>query len=469
MTSPQNSGSKLYLYSITAVAILGGLLFGYDTAVISGAEQALQQFFQGSTDFEYTTFLHGITSSSALIGCVIGGALSGFFAGRLGRRNSLILAAGLFFVSALGSYNPEFLFFNYGEPSQSLLVAFNCYRVIGGIGVGLASAVCPMYIAELAPSRIRGTLVSCNQFAIIFGMLVVYFVNYWIKGSIGGDEQMIALGWRKMFLSEAFPAGIFGLLLLLVPKTPRFLMMTGQESKALKVLRRINGDKEAAVILNDIRSTTTQKREKLFTYGVAVVVIGILLSIFQQAIGINVVLYYAPRIFGNMGFSGDAAMMQTVIMGVINIVFTVVAIVTVDKWGRKPLLIVGSVGMMLGMILLGTLSFMDSIGMMALVAIIVYTASFMMSWGPICWVLISEIFPNTIRGQAVAIAVAAQWLANYAVSSTFVPLAEGWSTGGTYLIYATFCLLSILFVWKYVPETKGKSLEDMSRLWKGRK
>ncbi len=471
-------GSKLYLFGVTMVAILGGLLFGYDTAVISGAEGALQQFFGQAKDFVYSDALHGMTSSSALIGCVIGGAISGVLANRFGRRNSLMIASILFFMSALGSFNPEFLFFDYGQPTASLLVAFNIYRVVGGIGVGLASAVCPMYIAELAPASIRGTLVSCNQFAIIFGMLVVYFVNYLIKGALPNPEIMFAdtqitqsmvdMGWRRMFLSEAIPAGLFGLLLIAVPKTPRYLMMIGQESKALQVLTRINGTKAADGILEDIRETTKEKVQPLLTFGVGVVVIGVLLSIFQQAVGINVVLYYAPRIFERMGASGDAAMVQTVVMGVVNILFTAVAIFTVDRWGRKPLLIVGSFGMMIGMIALASLSFMDQIGVAALISIVLYTASFMMSWGPICWVLISEIFPNTIRGKAVAIAVAAQWIANYTVSSTFISLSA-WSIGGTYLIYAAFSLASIFFVWKFVPETKGKTLEDMTRLWKERK
>ncbi len=463
--SNQQNGSRLYLIGITMVAILGGLLFGYDTAVISGAEQALQQFFSRATDFEYTASLHGMTASSALAGCIIGGAISGILAGRFGRRNSLIIAAVLFFVSALGSFNPEFLFFSYGEPTANLLVAFNIYRVIGGIGVGVASAICPMYIAELAPAKIRGTLVSCNQFAIIFGMLVVYFVNYMIKNSIDGAEAMVSIGWRRMFLSEAIPAGMFGMLLMLVPKTPRYLAMIGRNSEALAVLTRINGEREAKSILDDILVTTREKSEPLFAYGIAVIVIGILLSVFQQAIGINAVLYFAPRIFENMGATGDVAMVQTVAMGIVNIIFTVVAIVTVDRWGRKPLLIVGSIGMMIGMLGLGWLSFTNNLGVMALIAIVIYTASFMMSWGPICWVLIAEIFPNSIRGKAVAIAVAAQWLANYAVSSTFIPLSE-WSIGGTYIIYAASCLLSVIFVWRWVPETKGKSLEDMTRLWR---
>ncbi len=462
------SGSTLYLVGITMVAVLGGLLFGYDTAVISGAEQALQQFFERAKDFTYTPTMHGMTASSALIGCIIGGAISGILANRFGRRNSLMIAALLFFLSAMGSFHPEFLFFEYGEPTANLLVTFNIYRVIGGIGVGLASAVCPMYIAELAPANIRGTLVSCNQFAIIFGMLVVYFVNYAIKNSLDGAEAMVAIGWRRMFLSEAVPAGVFGLLLLLVPKTPRYLAMMGREKDAMVVLTRINGKSRAAQILEDIKITTREKSEPLFAYGVVVVLVGILLSILQQAIGINVVLYYAPRIFEGLGASGDSAMLQTVVMGIVNILFTVVAILTVDKWGRKPLLIVGSVGMMVGMVALGVLSFIDQIGIAALIFIVIYTASFMMSWGPICWVMISEIFPNTIRGKAIAVAVAAQWLANYTISSTYIPLTQ-WSVGGTYLIYALFCLLSIIFVWKMVPETKGKSLEDMSRLWKERR
>ena len=353
MINTTNEGSKLYLYSITSVAILGGLLFGYDTAVISGAEKGLEAFFLSASDFQYNKVMHGITSSSALTGCVLGGAFSGIFASRLGRRNSLRLAAVLFFLSALGSYYPEFLFFEYGKPNMDLLVTFNLYRVLGGIGVGLASAVCPMYIAEIAPSNIRGTLVSCNQFAIIFGMLVVYFVNYLIMGdhqnpiilkdaagvlSVSSESDMWTVfeGWRFMFGSEAFPAAFFGLLLFFVPKTPRYLVLVQQDEKAYSILEKINGKTKAQEILNDIKATAHEKTEKLFTYGVAVIVIGILLSVFQQAIGINAVLYYAPRIFENAGAEGGG-MMQTVIMGVVNIIFTLVAIFTVDRFGRKPL------------------------------------------------------------------------------------------------------------------------------------
>ncbi len=479
-----DQGSKLYLYSITSVAILGGLLFGYDTAVISGAEKGLEAFFLTASDFQYNKIMHGITSSSALIGCVLGGAISGIFASRLGRRNSLRLAALLFFLSALGSFRPEALFFEYGEANLNLLITFNIYRMIGGIGVGLASAVCPMYIAEIAPSNIRGTLVSCNQFAIIFGMLVVYFVNYMIMGghenpiilrdeigvlsvSSESDWWMVKEGWRYMFLSEAVPAAFFGMLLFFVPKTPRYLMLVQQEEKAFSILEKINGKVKAQEILAEIKATSSEKTEKLLSYGVAVIVIGILLSVFQQAIGINAVLYYAPRIFENAGAEGGG-MMQTVIMGIVNILFTLVAIFTVDRFGRKPLLIIGSVGMAFGAFAVALCDKMAIMGLFPVVSVIVYAAFFMMSWGPICWVLIAEIFPNTIRGKAVAIAVAFQWIFNYIVSSTFPPLYD-FSPMFAYSLYGIICVIAAIFVWRWVPETKGKTLEDMSKLWKSRK
>lgn len=479
MTNYKENGSKLYLYSICAVAVIGGLLFGYDTAVISGAEQALQEFFKSGLGDFYSNALHGTVVSAALIGCIVGGLISGIMATRFGRRNSLIVASVMFLLSALGSYMPEFLFlpnfqmFAPGEASKTLLWAFVLYRVLGGIGVGMASAICPMYIAEVAPANIRGTLVSCNQFAIIFGQLLVYFINFMIRSGLAETPELIQLamvniGWRRMFLSEAFPAAAFGILLLMVPKTPRYLVTTGNTTQALHILSKINGKSRAEVILQEIKETMVEKKEKILSYGILVIIVGILLSFFQQAVGINVVLYYAPRIFEKMGSSGDAAMIQTVVMGIVNIIFTIVAILTVDKFGRKPLLIIGSIGMAIGMIALSILSFCDVIGITALVFIIIYTASFMMSWGPICWVLISEIFPNTIRGNAVAIAVAAQWISNYIISSTFPSLCE-WSIGGTYLIYGGFSILSAIFVLKMVPETKGKTLEEMSSFWKSKK
>ncbi len=451
----------VFILWITLVATLGGLLFGYDTAVISGAEKSVQAYL--ITSLGLGSLAHGATISSALIGCIIGGILSGWLTSGMGRRNTLMLAAVLFFISALGSGYPEFLFFSKGEPSLGVLFIFNFYRIIGGIGVGLASAVSPMYIGEIAPADLRGRLVSLNQFAIIFGMLVVYFVNYGI--ALGKSIDYINdTGWRLMFVSEAIPAGIFGLLLFFVPETPRYLALKNRDEKALQILTRINGPEKADSIFKEIKQSVNASSENLFAYGRIVILIGILLSVFQQFVGINVAIYYAPRIFESMGAAKDASMLQTVVMGLVNVIFTVVAIVTVDKYGRKILLMIGSIGMALGMFAISTLAFAKIIGISTLVFIIIYTASFMMSWGPVTWVLISEIFPNKIRGKAIAIAVAAQWAANYLISSTYPAMME-FSGGLTYSIYGIMSLLSFLFVWRMVPETKGKTLEEMENLW----
>jgi len=461
-----DKGSRFYIFGITLVATIGGLLFGYDTAVISGAVDSLKTFFHlnAETFGDMATFYHGATVSSALIGCIIGSAISGIFASNFGRKNSLFIAALMFMISSLGAAFPEVFFFQKGEGSMSVLIAFNIYRIIGGIGVGLASAICPMYIAEIAPAEIRGKLVSWNQFAIIFGMLIVYFVNFFIiKGK--SPEWIDATGWRWMFASNAVPAGLFGLLLFLVPETPRYLALAGHEGKALHILSKINGSNKAKEILAEIKETAHEKIEKVLAYGWKVLTIGILLSVFQQVVGINVVLYYAPTIFKGLGFGNDAAMWQTVIMGFVNIIFTLVAIFTVDKFGRKPLLIIGSIGMALGMFAIGLLAYLNIIGVSTLIFIVIYTASFMMSWGPICWVLISEIFPNTIRGKAVAIAVAAQWITNFIVSATF-PSLLAFNVPFTYCLYGVMSVLSALFVWKMVPETKGKTLEQMNKLWR---
>lgn len=489
--SNNDKGSKLYLFSIVLVAVLGGLLFGYDTAVISGAERGLQAFFLGAKDFVYSDTIHGITSSSALLGCIIGAALSGYFAGNFGRKKSLIIAGVFFFVSALGSYYPEFMFYDYGVPSYSLLWAFNVYRVIGGVGVGLASAICPMYIAEVAPSNLRGTLVSWNQFAIIFGQLVVYFVNFLILGehtqpiiekmgealytvSPQSDPWTVSTGWRYMFGSEAFVAGIFTILVCFVPESPRYLALIGKDSRALSILERINGKVKAREILTQIKETVEVKSEKLFSFGVMVIFVGVMLSVFQQAVGINAVLYYAPRIFESMNMGNP--MVQTVIMGIVNISFTLVAVFTVEKLGRKPLLIWGSIGMAVGALGVALSNIVACPPLMPVISIMVYSASFMFSWGPICWVLIAEIFPNTIRSQAVAIAVAFQWIFNFIVSSTFVPMynmslgdmGDKFGHFFAYALYGVICVLAALFVFKLVPETKGKTLEDMTELWRNR-
>lgn len=458
-----NYDNNKFIFKIALIATLGGLLFGYDTAVISGAEQSLQKYITHG----YSPYIHGFTVSSALIGCVIGGLLSSSLSSRFGRKQTLQVAAVLFIVSALLSGYPEFLFFTPGEPSLSLLIMFNVYRIIGGIGVGLASAISPVYISEISPSNIRGRLVSWNQLAIIFGMLVVYFVNY---GIVYGRTQhwIDTMGWRYMFMTGAIPATVFFVLLFLVPETPRYLTLINKDKEALSVLNKIyTSAAHAQKVLNDILSTKDKEKDvkaPLFSFGKKVIFVGIFLSIFQQFIGINVALYYAPRIFEQLGAGGNAAMIQTVVMGLVNVIFTIIAIMYVDKFGRKPLLIIGSTGMAIGMIGMSLLTANNIFGVITLLFMVIYTASFMMSWGPITWVLLSEIFPNRIRSGAMAIAVAVQWLANFTITSTY-PSMMNFSGTFTYGFYALMCILSGIFIWKFIPETKGKTLEQLESFW----
>ncbi|MCG9790894.1 D-xylose transporter XylE [Flavobacterium algicola] len=466
------TGNSSYLWKLTLVATLGGLLFGYDTAVISGTVSSLDKFFVlpfGLNEMAANARL-GFLVSSALIGCIIGGVFGGLISKKLGRKNGLILAGVLFLISAIGSAFPEMLIKPLGEGDHTFIYIFVMYRILGGIGVGLASMLSPLYIAEIAPAKSRGKLVSMNQFAIIFGMLIVYFVNYYI--SMQGDSTWLdTIGWRWMFASEVIPASLFLFFLLFVPDTPRSLMLKSQPEKALDVLIKVNGIEEANRIVEEIKSTVVERSGKLFSYGMAVVVIGVLISIFQQFVGINVVLYYAPEIFKSMGSGTDTALLQTIIVGGVNLLFTILAIQTVDRVGRKPLMIIGAVGMAVAMFAIGTAFFVGSLGVFALVCMLVYVAAFAMSWGPVAWVLLSEIFPNDIRGKALAVAVAAQWISNYVVSWTFPMMDKNsyllaqFNHGFAYWIYGLMGVLAAIFVWKYIPETKGKSLEEMNNLW----
>ena len=301
-------------------------------------------------------------------------------------------------------------------------------------------------------------------------------MNYLIIQSHASDPNVVAwtnaIGWRVMFVSEAVPAGLFALLILLVPETPRYLVLRKQNEKALEILSKINGEGRGRKILLDIIETVKEERESLFSYGVLVIFIGCMLSVFQQIIGINAVLYFAPRIFESMGVSNN--MLFTVIMGIINISFTLVAVFTVEKLGRKPLLITGSLGMALGALGVALSNVVSMPAVIPVISIMVYSACFMFSWGPICWVYISELFPNTIRSQATALAVAFQWIFNFIVSSTFVPMynmklgamGENFGHFFAYALYGAICIVAAVFVWRLVPETKGKTLEDMTALWR---
>jgi SP family xylose:H+ symportor-like MFS transporter len=471
-----------YVLLLTLIATLGGLLFGYDTAVINGAVDSLKVYFidprfadlSNPAQANAANSLLGFVVSSALIGCIIGGMIGGWVSTNVGRKRGLIIAAVLFLISALGASAPEFPFAPIGHGGPGYMGNFVFYRILGGIGVGLASMLSPMYIAEIAPPKVRGNLVAWNQFAIIFGMLVIYFVNFSISKSGSGDEWLNVIGWRYMFLSGAIPAVLFLLLLFFVPETPRFLMLKGNEAGAKAVLAKLVTKEEGERELSEIRASLSEHHSgKLFSFGGLLVFIGIMLSVFQQFVGINVVLYYATDIFKGMGMTTNASLMQTIIVGGVNLTFTTVAIFTVDRFGRRPLQIIGALVMAVAMIALGTAFWVGGGGMLALVSMLVYTAGFAVSWGPVTWVLLSEIFPNQIRGKAMALAVAMQWIANYLVSWTFPILdknpylVEHFKHGFAYWIYGVMSILAALFMWKMVPETKGRSLEQMEAIWRG--
>lgn len=480
-----------YLLLITLTATLGGLLFGYDTAVISGTVESLRSFFIDPYNLSETAANSrlGFIVSAALVGCIIGGLSGGWLSRVLGRRKGLMIAALLFLISALGSAMPEIFVRPIGQGDHTFIWNFVVYRLIGGIGVGMASMMSPMYIAEIAPAEKRGKLVSFNQFAIIAGMLIVYFVNYWITRQ-GEDTWLHQTGWRWMFASEAIPALLFLVLVFFIPETPRFLAQRSQDQKAMKVLSRINGEEKAKQILSDIKESfkTTTKSGKLFSYGVVVIMIGLAIAIFQQMIGINVILYYAPEIFKDMGAETDASLLSTIYVGIVNLIFTVLAIMLVDKIGRRPLLIGGATIMAIAMITVGMIFYFGlsqtivngeaitqftnkPMAIIAFIFILVFIAGFAISWGPVAWVLLSEIFPNKIRGQAMALATASLWISNWIISWTFPImnnssfLIDKFHHGFSYWIYGAVGVLAALFVAKFVPETKGKTLEELEKLW----
>ncbi len=447
----ENGGDTGYVYRICLVAALGGLLFGYDTAVISGAIGFLQEHF------DLSPFWKGWAASSALIGCLIG-VVIGMFSDILGRKKVLVISAVLFLISALGTALPR------------TLTEFILFRVLGGIGVGAASMTSPLYIAEISPTRIRGRMVSINQFAIIFGMLVVYFVNYGIaEGQV--TEWNRTIGWRWMFGSEAIPAVILLGCLFFVPESPRWLVTKGRTDEALATLNRVNGNVVAKKEFQDIREAIAHEPHSLrsilkpeFTH---VLMIGIVLAVLQQVTGINVFLYYAPEIFKGLGTEVNTALLQTIVVGSVNLLFTVIAIWTVDLVGRKPLMLIGSTGMGLSLFALGGAAYAGSTAIWVLVFVLTYIASFALSVGPVVWVILSEIFPTRIRARAMAIATFFLWGANFVVSQTFPMidenpwLVEKFNHAASFWIYGLMCVVTLWFVYYYVPETKGRSLEEI--------
>ncbi|HET9863035.1 MAG TPA: sugar porter family MFS transporter [Steroidobacteraceae bacterium] len=498
-SNPAGSTHTGLLITLTIIAALGGLLFGYDTAVISGATESIKQNFVAQMNLaeEARLSLEGFTIAGALWGCLIGGAIGGVVAHFLGRRGGLIVAGMLFFFSSLGSAWPESWLGHLGSVltplTNALLWFLNLFfedapylkfgdvitnfighRLFGGMGIGLASMLAPMYIAEIAPPSKRGALVTYQQISIVSGITVSYFVNYFIKkfGGDGDPNWVHDQGWRYMLACCAIPAGLFVLLLFFVPETPRGLMLKGKADKANAVLKKLANEEEARIVVAEIDASLKETKGHLLSYGGLVIIVGILLSAFQQLVGINAVLYYGPQMFANMGFKGDASFAQTVIMGIVMVVFTLVATVTVDKWGRKPLLILGALVMAVTMIALGFMFNAGSVGLGALIVVCIYIAGFSLSWGPVVWVMLAEIFPNSIRDKAMAIAVAAQWFMNWVVSVTFnimdgsTALNASFNHGFAYWLYGGFSVLAALFVWKFVPESKGVTLEAMKKLWK---
>ncbi|WP_298455354.1 sugar porter family MFS transporter [uncultured Cellulomonas sp.] len=452
---------------LAAVAALGGFLFGFDTAVINGAVDAIRD------EFGMGPGLTGFTVSSALLGCIVGAYMAGRLADRIGRIRVMALAALLFSVSAVGSA----LAFGPGD----LIL----WRVVGGIGVGAASVIAPAYIAEISPAAVRGRLGSLQQLAIVTGIFVALLSDALLAGIAGGAAEDLWLGleaWRWMFLAELVPAIAYGVLSFQIPESPRYLVAKGELERARDVLGQVltTGVRER---IDEIRRTVRQEARSSFADlrkpggGLLPIVwIGIALSVFQQFVGINVIFYYSTTLWRSVGFTEADALTQTVITSVTNIVVTIVAISLIDRIGRRKLLLIGSAGMFVTLgilaVVFGTADLVENAegvleptlggtqGIVALLAANGFVVFFGMSWGPAVWVLLGEMFNNRIRGTALGLAAAAQWLANFLISTSFPAMAEiGLSFA--YGFYTTFALLSLLFVAKFVPETKGRQLEDM--------
>ena len=456
-----------FIILISCVATIGGFLFGFDSGVINGTVDGLQQAF-GSSKAGL-----GFEVASMLLGCAIGAFFAGRLADRWGRRSVLIISAGLFLVSALGA----------GAAHASWI--FVAARVLGGFAVGAASVMSPAYIAEVAPARYRGRLATVQQIAIISGLFCAFLSNYLLASAAGASTDALWLGqaaWRWMFWMQAFPSALFLVLLLFIPESPRYLVVKKRTEDARAVLTRLYGSDEAEAKLGEIAASLSADHHRprlsdLINPATArlrsIVWVGIGLATFQQLVGINVVFYYGAVLWQAVGFSESDALLINVLSGALSIGACLVTVMLIDRIGRKPLLWFGSVGMAIALALMtwafatasldadGRLALSDSMGVLALVAANVYVVFFNLSWGPVMWVMLGEMFPNQIRGSGLAVAGAAQWTSNFAITMTFPVLLASIGLAGAYGIYTVAAIVSVFFVLKYVHETKGKELEEM--------
>ena len=452
-----------YLVPICLVATLGGLLFGYDTGVISGAIEFL------TARFHLDVVMKGWASGCVLIGCATGVLIVGPVSDRFGRKRALLLAALLFLVSAIGTALPRDIW------------TFILFRWLGGIGIGIASMSTPMYIAEIAPAHLRGRLVSINQIAIVGGIVVVYFVNYLIA-RYGDQAWNETVGWRWMFASGILPSIAFAILLLRIPESPRWLVEMGRVEQAKAILTKVAGADFARTELASINESLSGENgnwAELFSRSLRLpLVVGILLAVLQQVTGINVFLYFGTTIFKNMSASTgvDAGMLQQIVIGGASALSTFVAIATVDKWGRKPLMFLGATGMGISLLAMGlmaqNIADPSTVSGWMLFFIIIYVVCFGLSVGPVTWVILSEIYPTAVRGRALGLATFFLWMADYAVTQTFPMMdaknswfVQRFNHAFPFYIYAVFCVALFLVVWWLVPETKGRSLEEIERSW----
>ncbi|MFC2090249.1 sugar porter family MFS transporter [Bacteroidota bacterium] len=453
-----------YLFGITIIGALGGLLFGYDWVVIGGAKPFYEVYFNISGN----PAMQGWMMSSALLGCVIGALFSGFISDRFGRKAALFTAAILFTSSAVGT------------GAAGSIPVFILFRIWGGIGIGVASTVSPVFISEISPAPLRGRLVSLNQLTIVIGILLAQIVNWLIAKPVPENITTVSLleswngqtGWRWMFWAEVVPASVFFLLLFAIPESPRWLMKTGRDKQAIRILNKVSMGKETKEIYAEIKNSFGKSKKKaeirilLSASILPVLGLGMVLAFYQQWCGINVVFNYAEEVFESAGFGVNDILFNIVITGIVNLVFTFVAIRTVDRWGRKKLLITGSLGLCLVYLLVGSSYYFNLNGLSVLVFILSGISIYAMTLAPVTWVVLSEIFPNHIRGAAMSVATSVLWIASFLLIILFPILNNALGAHGTFWLFAGFCLFGFLYIKKKLPETRGKTLEEIENEFK---